>query len=246
LKKLRSKIHKCYYDPFLGAYLNGDQVRAAFALSSGIVPEELKPEIVKHLANDMSGAHPFFDIGAPSRYAYFKTILANPELWNITADILSKTTSPGYGYFLSQGETTWPEVWEWDTHSSRVHTSFIGISAWFIKGLAGIEPDEKDPGYRTVALRPHVVPQLSYAKAGLESPYGLIESAWRRENGKMIYEIIVPVGAKAQIYLPEKADKITENGLPIAKVNGITTTEEKDGYVSINVTSGKYRFEILK
>ncbi|KAA6300369.1 MAG: hypothetical protein EZS26_003494 [Candidatus Ordinivivax streblomastigis] len=243
LQKLRNKIHKCYFDPFLGSYLNGDQVRTAFALSAGIVPEELKPAVVKHLAKDMTGEHPFFDIGAPSRYAYFKTILAHSELRDIAAGILSKTTSPGYGYFISQGETTWPEVWEWDTHSSRVHTSFIGISSWFIKGLAGIEPDEKDPGYHTVALRPHVVKQLSYAKVGLESPYGLIESGWRKENGKIIYEINVPVGTKAQIYLPAKADKITENGLPIAKVNGIKTTEEKDGYVLINIESGKYQLE---
>ncbi|KAA6300765.1 MAG: hypothetical protein EZS26_003096 [Candidatus Ordinivivax streblomastigis] len=243
LQKLRNKIHERYFDPFLGSYLNGDQVRTAFALSAGIVPEELKPAVLNHLVKDMTGQHPYFDIGAPSRYAYFKILLAHPELRDITASILSKTTPPGYGYFISQGKTTWPEAWDWDTHSSRVHTSFIGISAWFIKGLAGIEPDEKVPGYRTITLRPHVVKQLSYAKAGLDSPYGLIESGWRKENGKVIYEISIPVGAKAQIYLPAKISEITESGQPFATKRGKSVEESSS--VLINVESGKYRFETI-
>jgi alpha-L-rhamnosidase len=245
LQTLRRNIHERYFDPFLNSYLNGDQVRTTFALYAGVVPNDLIPVVLKHLEEDMTGEHPYFDIGAPSRYAYFKVLLANPHLHNIVAGIVSKTTSPGYGYFLSQGETTWPEVWEWDTHSSRVHTSFVGISSWFVKGLAGIEPDSYAPGYRSFTIRPNVVQNLTYAKAGIESPYGLIESGWRKEGNAIIYDITVPVGSEAHIYLPAKLSKIKEGGQSLTRVTGIKVTEEKDDSVLINAESGKYRFEVV-
>jgi alpha-L-rhamnosidase len=240
LQTLRNNIHERYFDPSLDSYLNGDQVRTSLALYAGVVPDDLKAVVLKHLEKDMTGAHPYFDIGSPSRYPYFKTLLAHPHFHEIAAGIVSKKTSPGYGYFLSQGETTWPEVWEWDTHSSRVHTSFAGISAWFIKGLAGIEPSVEDPGYRTFTIRPNVVQTLSYAKAGLESPYGLIESGWRKENGTIIYDISVPVGSKALVCLPANFSKITENGRDLAKTGGIEITGEKDGYLSFVAEAGNY------
>jgi alpha-L-rhamnosidase len=242
---LRTKIHEKYFDPAINSYLTGDQVRTAFALYAGVVPDSLKPLVIKHLENDMTGEHPYFNIGSFTRYQYFHVLFAYPQFQEIIAGILSKTTYPGYGYFLEQGQTTWPETWEINhPNCAIIHTSYAGISSWFIKSLAGIEPDSEDPGYRTVAIRPHTVEKLTYVKAGLESPYGLIESAWRKENGKVVYEISIPTGSKAKIYLPAKLSEITENGLPLAQVNGIKTSEIDDGYLLIQTESGKYRFEL--
>jgi alpha-L-rhamnosidase len=245
LKTLREKIHERYYDPALESYLNGDQVRTAFALYAGVVPEELRPAVLKHLENDLTAAHPYFDIGDSSRYPYFKILFTYPQFQNIIAGILSKTTYPGYGYFLSKGETTWPETWE-ATHSTHIHTSYTGISAWFFKILAGIEPDIENPGYRTITIRPQVVDILTYAKAAIESPYGRIESGWLKEAGRIVYEITVPVNSNANIYLPAEISAIKESGNDLAQAKGINITEEKEGSVVLNVESGKYRFEVLK
>jgi alpha-L-rhamnosidase len=68
--------------------------------------------------------------------------------------------------------------------------------------LAGIEPDKNNPGYRTVTIRPIVPQNLTYAKASIMSPYGKIESGWRKENGKVIYDFTIPTSSKANIYLP--------------------------------------------
>jgi alpha-L-rhamnosidase len=125
-----------------------------------------------------------------------------------------------------------------------IHTSYAGISAWFIKGLAGIEPDAAAPSYRTVTIRPHIVQSLSYAKAELLSPYGTIKSGWRKENGKVIYDILVPVGSKANIYLPARASEITEGGQTLASAEGVGVKEETSDYTIIGIKSGKYSFEI--
>jgi alpha-L-rhamnosidase len=83
------------------------------------------------------------------------------------------------------------------------------------------------------------VKRLNYAKAAVESPYGLIESGWTKTDSGIIYNISIPVGSKASIYLPASASRITENGQPVEIV------EEKNGYVQIIATSGKYRFEAI-
>jgi alpha-L-rhamnosidase len=241
LTTLRTRLHETYFNPAVNSYLNGDQVRTSFALFAGIFPDSLRPAALKHLEEDMTGAHPYFDIGSSSRYPYFKTLFAYPQFHEIISGILSKTSKPGYGYILSQGETAWTEVWEAD-EPARIHTSYTGISAWFIKGLAGIEPDIEGPGYRVFTIRPHIVKRLDYAKAAVESPYGLIESAWKRNGDKIDYEISVPIGSEARIYLPATAAQITENGQPLSSVQGVEVIEEKDGYVQIYAQSGKYKF----
>jgi alpha-L-rhamnosidase len=233
LQFIRTKAHEKYFNPAINSYLNGDQVRTAFALYAGIVPDSLREAVSEHLKEDLAGEHPYFDIGSPSRYPYFKILLADPRFHEIVAGILAKTSYPGYGYFIATGETTLPETWESNlpghregNTSAHIHTSYAGISAWFIKGLAGIEPDKNDPGYRTVTICPFVPQNLTYAKASITSPYGKIESGWRKENDKVIYEITVPTGSKANVYLPE-------NGEPLQVEAGKYTLVKHNGELKI-------------
>jgi alpha-L-rhamnosidase len=216
---LKAKIHDTYYHPATRAYANGDQVRTAWALFADVVPDSLRPALLAHLKDDMTGAHPYFDIGASSKYPYFKTLLAHPGVFHETvAGLLSKTTYPSYGYFLQQDETTWPEAWEARV-DAHVHTSYVGISAWLIKGIAGIET-----AGRRVTIRPRPTEQLTFVRAAVQSPYGAIESAWRRSGSKIIYEVTIPVGVKAGIYLPDAT--------------------KADGYDIHEVTAGKYKYEL--
>ena len=51
----------------------------------------------------------------------------HPEYDDIVLQHLHKTTQPSYGYFLAQGETTWPEYWTGDV-PSKIHTCYTGVS----------------------------------------------------------------------------------------------------------------------
>jgi alpha-L-rhamnosidase len=243
----RAKMHGKYYDASINSYFNGDQVRTAFALYSGIVPDSLQKSVLEHLEKDLTGEHPYFNIGSFTRYPYCNVLYTYPQFQEIIAGILSKTTYPGYGYFLSKGETSWPETWEIiHDQSSIVHTSYAGVtSGWFIKCLAGINPNIEGPGYSTFTIRPHTVKKLDYARAAVESPYGLIESGWTKSGNNVVYDISIPFGSKARIYLPAPASQITENGQSLASVQGVEIIEEKDGCVQILAKSGKYRLETI-
>jgi alpha-L-rhamnosidase len=248
LDTARTKMHETYYHPApLNSYLTGDQVRTALALFTGIVPDSLRPSVLKHLDEDMTGAHPYFDIGSFSRYPYYHILYAHPQFHEIIYSILSKTTCPGYGYFIARGETTWPEIWEIDhSHSALIHTSYAGISSWFIKCLAGMEPDEADPGYRTFRIRPIVVEKLTYAHATLESPYGTIESGWRKaaDGRRVIYSLTVPPGSRANVSLPTAATQITESHRPIEKAKGIRIINSDGSGILFRAEAGRYTFEV--
>ena len=205
LKTLQSAVHNKYYNAAIHSYLGGDQVRTALALHAGVVPDSLQASVLKHLENDLTGEHPYFDIGSFSRYQYFHVLMAHPQFSEIIYNILSNTAYPGYGYFILKGETAMPETWEIDEdkNSAKIHTGYTGISAWFIKSLAGIEPVSENPAYKTINIRPTVVRDMSYVRAGVDTPYGLVESGWRREKGQVLFEIFVPVNTEANIVLPD-------------------------------------------
>jgi alpha-L-rhamnosidase len=250
LDALRAGIHKKYYKGH-GIYFTGDQVRTTFALHAGVVPTAERAAATAHLEKNLADKG-IFDIGSFGRYPFFKTLFGDPRYLERTDAILRKTTYPSYAHFLKEGETTWPECWELlNDDSARTHTSYVGISGWFVKVLAGIEPTLEGPGYRVFTLRPQVVNSLQHAAATLESPYGTIKSAWKKvpangngsgkETGKVIYDITVPIGTTAKLTLPVPAALITENGQPLTTAPGIqilpTTTTE------LRLLSGTYHFE---
>jgi alpha-L-rhamnosidase len=111
-----------------------------------------------------------------------------------------------------------------------------------LKGLAGIEPDSKAPGYGTVIIRPIVAQNTDYVKASLRSPYGTVKSAWRKDGDKIIYDITIPVNSDAEIYIPTTVARITENGRALSQSEGIMSVREKDEYSCLHVESGQYLF----
>jgi len=241
LDSLRIKLHAKYYRPEINSYLNGDQVRTTFALFAGIVPDTLRPLVLEHLREDMSREHPYINVGSFGRYPFYKTLISEPSFYELFDGILSRSDYPGYGYFLSKGHNTWPETWEINSPNSAViHTSYAGISAWFIRGLCGIDADSDG----RLTIRPNVVSRLSYARAEVETPYGLVRSGWHKsDDGSIIYDITIPPGAKAAITLPASADRITESNLPLAYASEDVSEYSADRTI-ITASAGKYQFKL--
>jgi alpha-L-rhamnosidase len=84
---------------------------------------------------------------------------------------------------------------------SLSHPFHSGYDAWFYSGLGGISPDPKRPGYKQFNLRPVFPAKLDEADVTLETGYGKIYSAWRRESEAIIWTIKVPLNTKARVKL---------------------------------------------
>lgn len=211
LAALREALHRKYYKPEAGSYLNGDQVRTSFALFAGIVPDALAETAEKRLKEKLE-AQGFLDVGSFGRYPFHKTVIERRGYLDMMGRLLRKTAYPSYGYFVAKGCTTLPEMWEIDQpNSTLIHTSYTGVSALFIKGFAGIR--EETCGYDTILMAPEPIAGLSWCSAKVDTPYGLAESAWKRgEDGGVSYHFTVPFGAAARLRLSGKADTLVLAG----------------------------------
>ena len=76
------------------------------------------------------------------------------------------------------------------------------------KRIAGIEPLEA--GYRKFRVKPVIGGNLSYAKAKIDTSYGVASSEWHLKDSDFSIDIEVPVGCKCILELPD--GKIYEYG----------------------------------
>jgi alpha-L-rhamnosidase len=242
LEKLRQAIHAEFYNAETAKYCTGTQVQNAFAVLTGVTPESELAKATAYIHDDLNGEHPYFDMGSSGLTVLLKYFVAHPEEGKTVAKILNKTEFPGYGYFIDKGESTWPEDWKIDV-PSKIHTCYTGISGWLIKGLCGIQPDDKRPGYKHFIIRPIIVDEVSFAEASVESPYGKIFSRWERKDEKVILSVTVPPNTSATVYIPAShPDRVTESGNSPTESEGITQKNSENGYAIIQVVSGKYEF----
>ena len=91
------------------------------------------------------------------------------------------------------------------------------------KYIAGISPDEAEPGFRHIIFRPAIDSALTCACASHESMLGAVVCDWKKEGKKVTVELEVPFGAHGTLYMPERfAGKLTLGGelLPCTVENG--------------------------
>ena len=82
------------------------------------------------------------------------------------------------------------------------HYAYGAVLGWLYQTAAGIASDPRDPGFRTIVMRPRPDRRLGFVKAEYKSSAGLIRSAWHYEGEKRVWEFSVPERARARVTLP--------------------------------------------
>jgi alpha-L-rhamnosidase len=242
LAELLPAIQSDFYDPNTGNYSDGNQVQQAFAVITSLAKDSIRIRAKVSIANDMRSGKQYFDMGSSGLTVLLHYLTEHSETAELAANILNKTAFPGYGYFIAQGETTWPEDWKIDV-PSKIHTCYTGIAGWFTKGLCGIQPDKDNAGYKHFIIKPFIVTEVDFAEASTGSPYGEIVSRWERRENKITLSITVPPNTSATVYIPSsQPEQITENGNSPDKAEGVTPKGADNGYAVVEVVSGKYEF----
>lgn len=218
-------------------YDNGSQTACVLPLAFGLVPAEFQQRIfarlVDKIENETKGHIGTGLIGGQ----YLNRVLSDHGRADLAYRIASQRDYPSWGYMAEQGATTIWELWNGNTAdpamNSGNHVMLIGdLVIWFYEYLAGIAPDDAQPGFKHIVMKPHPVGDLKWVQAAHHSPYGWIKSEWRRDGGKFDWRIEVPANATATIQLPAEAgDRLTESGKPIRTANR-----------QLTIDSGKYHF----
>ncbi|WP_282035754.1 family 78 glycoside hydrolase catalytic domain [Saccharicrinis aurantiacus] len=249
LKVQQEATHRIAYNPETGLYVDGLQVDQAFALISGVTPNDEVTKVYDNLVDNVLYKFPYYDTGSSGQALYTRYFTECGERMDLVYELLKDSRHPSYGYFIRQGKTVWPERWS-AIGNSQIHTCYTGIGGYFIKGFGGIRPDTADLGMRNFIIKPAIVGDLNYVNTEFQSMYGNIVVNWLKSDNKASVNIEVPVNSTAKVYIPALEKKyITEGGVLAEEAKGITYigSEKSDAvgnYIVFHVESGVYHFEV--
>lgn len=209
-------------------------------LAYGLVPEEYKDGVLTNLVNDIKDKNYHLDTGCVGS-KFILPVLTDNGYADVAYKVAQQKSYPSWGFMADRGTSLW-EMWE--TSSRSLGHYFLGTyDEWFYKGIGGIK-DMQD-GYKTVTIEPSLNETLTYAKAGVNTVRGQLQSDWTLNEGQGVFDIQVPVGTTAEIILPtNNKDQITCNGQPLSEsLDGIHAVSNENGKVHIEAGSGNYKFE---
>jgi len=231
-------VHENWFNPEDTTYANGEQPYLIFPLQTGLTPANLKDEVFEKFVHTMlvkDRGH--LNTGMIGTQITFDYLLENDR--NDLIDVMvNQKTYPGWGYMVEKGATT---AWEqWNGYYSQIHSCFPYIGGWFYRGLAGIQWDPENPGFKNIILRPALVKSVDWVKCNYESHYGKIVSNWKIEQDQFSWEVSIPVNSTARVYI--SGNNITESGFAIQEAVGVTHLGNEDGASVFEVESGNYYF----
>ena len=236
-----------------GVYDNGGQAAQALPLYYGLVPAGGTAAAVGQLVADVHAHHDHLDVGIFGDKCLFR-VLSRYGYTHLAYRIATQTTYPSYGQWILNGATT---LWEgWGTKAvspgqpgpaSMNHIMFGDILGWMYNDLAGIRPDWKSPGFRTVLIDPHPIRGLPWAGASLNSRFGKIVSRWRWHGQQLQLIVVIPSAAAAVVTLPAAGKSVIQcNGSILTNrtsgVQSVTRLYRKRGAIIVRVAPGRYQF----
>ena len=115
------------------------------------------------------------------------------------------------------------------------------VDDWMFSGVAGIQPTS--PAFRTIAINPNPVGDLTHASGYETTPLGRVSSDWTRSGSSFDLTVQVPVGSQASVCVPATgAASVTESGNPIGSASGVTVIGMHGSCLQVQVGSGTYNF----
>ena len=193
-----------------GVYSNGSQTAQSTAIHQRLADPADYPVIAERLVEQVEQADNHLDVGILGAKYLFRT-LSEMGRTDVAMRIANQRTKPSYGEWYERGATS---LWEdWQDGASRNHIMFGDISAWFYQTLAGIQlpptvsavGQPSDAGaiaFKKFVIKPAFADGLDWVNASTDTPYGLIESSWKRNGNKVTLNVSVPVNTEATVILP--------------------------------------------
>lgn len=208
--ELSERVRQAWQREFLdeaGAVRPPTQANCVRALTFDLVEPQARASVAAQLAALVRDNGTHLSTG----------FLATPDLLPALADngysdlafeLLQQDTWPSWLGMIDQGATTMWERWEgWQPdglpHESHNHFSKGAVISFLHRSVAGIRPRLDSPGYRRFEVRPLLGGGITSATGRLDSPYGRIESSWRREGARFSIDVTVPSGTSCTLTLPE-------------------------------------------
>jgi alpha-L-rhamnosidase len=203
-------VHKTFFDSQKISYSTGTQIDLIYPMFVGATPDSCLAAVENTLKSETAGR---FNghlstglVGVPILTQW--ATRESEAKW--VYSMLKKRSYPGYLYMLDNGaDLTWEH---WNGRRSHIHNCYNGIGSWFYQALAGINPDENNPGYRNIIIRPQVISDITWVKASKDTPYGRVEVRWNTADGGFCLDVKIPVGSTATVCMPDGSEQTLCSG----------------------------------
>ena len=204
---IRDAINARFLNRETAVYAGGSQTEMSLALMWKVVPDDMTRRVAARLAEKVRANDWHLDVGVHGAKAILNALSENGYAEDAYR-IAVQDTYPSWGWWIVNGATTLLE--NWDLKATRDisdnHIMFGEIGAWPYKGLGGIFPDERQPGFRHINLRPNFVRDLRHFEASHNSPYGTIVSKWNRKGKTVAYTVTLPSNTTATLTISGAGD----------------------------------------
>lgn len=261
-RKLAAEIQAAFHNKFFNRATNshgsGAQAAQVLALFLDLAPQELRGSVFRTLVNDIVYAKNTHLTTGIIGTKYLFPVLTRMGQSSLAYELATQTSYPSWGHMIENGATTIWELWQNKTGpamNSHNHPAFGSIGAWFYQALAGINLVQDAPGFRRIRIEPHVVRDLGWASATVETIRGTVSSSWRRTAGGLRLEVTVPVGSEAEVHVPKfgQTSVVIKEGDQVVWKNktfypgspGISAARDTDTAVVFQTGSGGYMFELI-
>jgi alpha-L-rhamnosidase len=104
-EKIKNAINQKYLNPETGIYGSGLQTELSVALYWGIVPDSLKSNVAKNLANRVIQDNKHIDVGLLGTKAILNALSENGYA-ELAAEVALQETYPSWGWWIKNGATT--------------------------------------------------------------------------------------------------------------------------------------------
>jgi len=242
--KIKDAINNKYFNKETCIYGSGLQTEMSVALHRGLVPSEFIPGVAENLAKRVEADNKHIDVGLLGTKAILNALSENGYA-DLAYEVASQETFPSWGWWIVNGATTFYENWPLDAGRdiSMNHIMFGEINAWYYKALGGIFPDEEQPGFKNVILKPHFVEGLDYFEAAHDGPYGKIVSSWERRGDEIFYRVIIPANSSALLHL-DNFKNAEEKGRPLTGNKFLEIIKRDKNSLVLTLQSGTYEFSL--
>lgn len=238
-RKTAEAFQRAFFQEKEGYYAQNSQASNVFALYLGLVPEDRRAEVLKHLVDDIHRMGVSFTTGNQCT-KYLFDILSENGFADLAMQLATREEYPSWGYMIRHGATTVWERWEYvmgDNEeigmASMNHPMNAVISVWFYKHLCGLRASEDGPAFRLFQVEPVFPSGLPGACAKLDTIKGEVAVSWKREKDDISLEVTVPYNSSAIVRLPA----------PFACHN--VSMEQNDGKWECCVPAGRYLFRFV-
>ncbi len=249
-EQIKAAFNKAYVSED-GKIKGNTQACYAMALAFDLLPAEKRQLAGKRLVDDIKAHDDRLTTGF-SGTALLLPMLSATGHTNVAYQLLLSEKFPSWGFMIKQGATSLWENWDGVTPekgfqdpraNSLAHYAFGAVGQWMFQNMAGIDTDEA--GFQKLLIRPEPGPGIDWIKASYHSLHGQIRSAWKRENGRLTFDITIPANSSATILLPTNSiEHLTEAGMPLSQAVGVKVVGVEHGRAKLAAEAGKYHFEM--